>query len=63
MEELEEAIDTMCENLKNKNILPDSEAKEEPEEAQENESKASSFIVKKCDALHKGKLHTEVDIV
>lgn len=50
MEELEEAIDTMCENLKNKNILPDSEAKEEPEEAQENESKASSFIVK--NAMH-----------
>lgn len=48
MEELEEAIDTMCGNLKRKNILPESE--EGAEEAQEGESTASSFIVK--NALH-----------
>lgn len=50
MEELEEAIDTMCGNLKSKNILPDLEPEEEQEETQENESTASSFIVK--NALH-----------
>lgn len=49
MEELEEAINTMCGNLRSKNILPDSE-QEEQEETQENESTASSFIVK--NALH-----------
>lgn len=51
MDELEEAIDTMCTNLKKKNILPDSETGEMgQEEAQEHETNASSFIVK--NALH-----------
>ena len=49
MDELEEAVDTMCENLKHKNILPDSDSRIE-EEAQGHESTASSFIVK--NALH-----------
>lgn len=43
MEELEEAIDTMCMNLKRKNIIPDSHKEEE---VQEQENTASSFIVK-----------------
>ncbi len=46
MEELEEAIDVMCMNLKHKNILPDSDGEEKKEEVQEHESTASSFIVK-----------------
>lgn len=50
MEELEEAISTMCENLKHKNILPDAETEGLSEEAQEHESTASSFIVK--NAMH-----------
>lgn len=51
MDELEEAIDTMCTNLKKKNILPESEKSDtEKEEVQEHEANASSFIVK--NALH-----------
>lgn len=50
MEELEEAISTMCENLKHKNILPDAGAEGLSEEAQEHENTASSFIVK--NAMH-----------
>lgn len=50
MDELEEAIDTMCANLKQKNILSDADMEERTEEAQGHESMASSFIVK--NALH-----------
>lgn len=51
MDELEEAIDTMCSNLKKKNILPESgKENTDKEEAQEHEVNASSFIVK--NALH-----------
>lgn len=50
MDELEEAITTMCENLKQKHISSESEEESEAEEAQGHESMASSFIVK--NALH-----------
>ncbi len=50
MDELEEAIETMCANLKRKNILSDSAQESEEKEAQEHETTASSFIVK--NAMH-----------
>lgn len=48
MEELEEAIDTMCSNLQRKNILPESgeEQAESKEKEEGQENTASSFIVK-----------------
>lgn len=48
MEELEEAIDTMCENLRKKNISEEQtkESVQEGETEKESETNSSSFIVK-----------------